>query len=73
MAEPTHAELILDQFTRQAGVFNTAATITNADAVRMIVRPPGRDRTIRFSMSPAAAALSCARSRLMSDARPVST
>jgi ubiquinone/menaquinone biosynthesis C-methylase UbiE len=37
MAEPTHAELIQDQFTRQAGVFNAAGTITNEQALKMII------------------------------------
>ena len=37
MAKSTHSELIQDQFTRQAGVFNTAATITNEQALQMIM------------------------------------
>jgi ubiquinone/menaquinone biosynthesis C-methylase UbiE len=32
-----HQDLILDQFTRQATLFSTAAPITNEDALRMIV------------------------------------
>jgi SAM-dependent methyltransferase len=32
-----HQDLILDQFTRQAALFSTAAPITNEDALRMIV------------------------------------
>ena len=37
MAESTHSELIQDQFTRQAGVFNAAGTITNEQALKMIM------------------------------------
>jgi ubiquinone/menaquinone biosynthesis C-methylase UbiE len=37
MADTTHQDLILDQFTRQATPFSTANTITDANALRMIV------------------------------------
>jgi ubiquinone/menaquinone biosynthesis C-methylase UbiE len=37
MAKPDHSELIQDQFTRQAGVFNAAGTITNEQALEMII------------------------------------
>jgi len=37
MADTTHQGLILDQFTRQATVFSTAPSITDEDALRMIV------------------------------------
>jgi ubiquinone/menaquinone biosynthesis C-methylase UbiE len=37
MPEADHQGLILDQFTRQAALFSTAAPITNEDALRMIV------------------------------------
>jgi len=37
MAESTHSELIQDQFTRQAGLFNAAGTITNEQALKMIM------------------------------------
>ncbi|HWB49535.1 MAG TPA: methyltransferase domain-containing protein [Stellaceae bacterium] len=37
MTETAHQELILDQFTRQATVFNAAAPIANADALKLIV------------------------------------
>lgn len=37
MADPNHQGLILDQFTRQATLFSTAAPITNEDALRMII------------------------------------
>jgi ubiquinone/menaquinone biosynthesis C-methylase UbiE len=37
MAKPDHSELIQDQFTRQAGVFNAAGTITNEQALKMII------------------------------------
>jgi ubiquinone/menaquinone biosynthesis C-methylase UbiE len=48
MTEPNHQGLILDQFTRQANLFSTAAPITNADALRMIVEAarPGPDDTV---------------------------
>ena len=42
----THHELIVDQFTRQATPFSTAATITDENALRMIVatgRPSADD------------------------------
>jgi ubiquinone/menaquinone biosynthesis C-methylase UbiE len=37
MSDMAHQELILDQFTRQATPFSTAGTITDANALRMIV------------------------------------
>lgn len=37
MNDTRHRELILDQFTRQATPFSTATTITDANALRMIV------------------------------------
>ncbi len=37
MSDTTHQERILDQFTRQATPFSTAQTITDANALRMIV------------------------------------
>jgi ubiquinone/menaquinone biosynthesis C-methylase UbiE len=48
MTEANHQGLILDQFTRQANLFSTAASITNADALRMIVEAarPGPDDTV---------------------------
>jgi ubiquinone/menaquinone biosynthesis C-methylase UbiE len=48
MTEASHQGLILDQFTRQASLFSTAAPITNADALRMIVEAarPGPDDTV---------------------------
>ena len=49
MTEASHRGLILDQFTRQATLFSTAAPITNADAVRMIVeaaRPGPEDAVL---------------------------
>jgi len=48
MTESSHQGLILDQFTRQATLFSTAAPITNADALRMIVEAarPGPDDTV---------------------------
>ena len=48
MTDASHQGLILDQFTRQANLFSTAAPITNADALRMIVEAarPGPDDTV---------------------------
>src|SRR4051812_41990222 len=48
MTEASHEELILDQFTRQATAFSTAAPITNENALRMIVEAgrPGLDDTM---------------------------
>jgi ubiquinone/menaquinone biosynthesis C-methylase UbiE len=49
MTDTSHKGLILDQFTRQATVFSTAAPITNADALRMIIeaaRPGPDDRVL---------------------------
>ncbi len=37
MSDTTHQDRILDQFTRQATPFSTANTITDANALRMIV------------------------------------
>jgi SAM-dependent methyltransferase len=37
MSNSAHQDLILDQFTRQATPFSTAGTITDANALRMIV------------------------------------
>jgi ubiquinone/menaquinone biosynthesis C-methylase UbiE len=41
MTDITHDELIRDQFTRQAQVFNAAAPIANADALQLIVEAAG--------------------------------
>ncbi len=41
MTPTDHQELILDQFTRQATLFSTAAPITNEGALRMIVQAAG--------------------------------
>jgi len=38
MSDATHQDLILDQFTRQAQLFSTAAPITNEAALQMIVQ-----------------------------------
>lgn len=48
MTDTAHQDLILDQFTRQATVFNTAAPIANADALKVIVdaAAPGPDDTL---------------------------
>jgi SAM-dependent methyltransferase len=48
MSETAHQDLILDQFTRQATVFNAAAPIANADALQVIVTAaaPGPDDTV---------------------------
>src|SRR5437764_12952871 len=48
MTDASHQGLILDQFTRQAALFSTAAPITNADALQMIVEAarPGPDDTV---------------------------
>lgn len=48
MADAGHQDLILDQFTRQAALFSTAAPITNEDALRMIVEAAqaGLDDTV---------------------------
>jgi ubiquinone/menaquinone biosynthesis C-methylase UbiE len=43
-----HADLIKDQFTRQATPFSTAATITDQNALQMIIEAaaPGPDNTV---------------------------
>jgi ubiquinone/menaquinone biosynthesis C-methylase UbiE len=41
MSSTAHQDLILDQFTRQATPFSTADTITDANALRMIVQAAG--------------------------------
>jgi ubiquinone/menaquinone biosynthesis C-methylase UbiE len=48
MTEVSHQDLILDQFTRQATVFSTAAPITDEGALQMIVAAarPGPDDTM---------------------------
>ena len=48
MSSSRHSELILDQFTRQATVFSTAAPITDEGALQMIVTAarPGPDDTM---------------------------
>jgi ubiquinone/menaquinone biosynthesis C-methylase UbiE len=48
MSDAGHQERILDQFTRQATPFSTANTITDANALRMIVAAasPGPDDTV---------------------------
>jgi ubiquinone/menaquinone biosynthesis C-methylase UbiE len=49
MTDTTHQDLILDQFTRQATPFSTAGTITDANALRMIIEaaaPSAGDRAL---------------------------
>ena len=48
MSSAVHQDLILDQFTRQATPFSTADTITDANALRMIVAAasPGPGDTV---------------------------
>ena len=48
MASPSHSDLILDQFTRQAAPFNTARTIADESALRLLVEFSGatRDDTV---------------------------
>ena len=48
MPDANHQGLILDQFTRQAALFSTAAPITNEDALRMVVEAAeaGPDDTV---------------------------
>lgn len=49
MPESDHQSLILDQFTRQATPFSTANTITDANALRMIIeaaRPTPHDKLL---------------------------
>jgi SAM-dependent methyltransferase len=49
MSDTAHQDLIRDQFTRQAGVFNAAAPIANEDALKLIVaaaRPGPNDRVL---------------------------
>jgi SAM-dependent methyltransferase len=55
MQDGNHRDLILDQFTRQAAVFSTAAAITDEDALRMIVeaaRPASDDRMLDVACGP---------------------
>jgi ubiquinone/menaquinone biosynthesis C-methylase UbiE len=55
MSDTTHHDLILDQFTRQATVFSIAPTITDEDALRMIVeaaRPSPDDRLLDVACGP---------------------
>jgi ubiquinone/menaquinone biosynthesis C-methylase UbiE len=55
MMDAKHRDLILDQFTRQATVFSTAPTITDEDALRMIVeaaRPALHDRLLDVACGP---------------------
>jgi ubiquinone/menaquinone biosynthesis C-methylase UbiE len=55
MNNPNHRGLILDQFTRQATVFSTAAAITDEEALRMVVeaaRPTRDDRILDVACGP---------------------
>jgi ubiquinone/menaquinone biosynthesis C-methylase UbiE len=55
MSKTRHRDLILDQFTRQATVFSTAPTITDEDALRMIVeaaRPTAEDSLLDVACGP---------------------
>jgi SAM-dependent methyltransferase len=55
MSNTTHQDLILDQFTRQATVFSTAPTITDEDALKMIVeaaQPTPDDRLLDVACGP---------------------
>jgi len=48
MSAPSHRDLILDQFTRQATPFSTATTIASEEALRLLVDAcgAGRDDTV---------------------------
>lgn len=49
MTETAHRELILDQFSRQAGLFSSAAPITDAKALEMVIaaaKPGPEDRML---------------------------
>jgi ubiquinone/menaquinone biosynthesis C-methylase UbiE len=48
LTDTNHQGLIVDQFTRQATLFSTAAPITNEDALRMIIEAarPGPDDNV---------------------------
>jgi ubiquinone/menaquinone biosynthesis C-methylase UbiE len=55
MTDPKQRELILDQFTRQATVFSTAAAITDEEALRMVVeaaRTGADDRVLDVACGP---------------------
>jgi ubiquinone/menaquinone biosynthesis C-methylase UbiE len=55
MADATHHDLILEQFTRQATVFSTAPTITDEDALGMVVEaagPASDDRLLDVACGP---------------------
>src|SRR5215471_6561096 len=55
MSDTSHQDLILDQFSRQATVFSTAPTITDEDALRMIVdaaQPTRDDRLLDVACGP---------------------
>ena len=73
MTDTAHQERILDQFTRQATPFSTANTITDANALRMIVTAAAPTRTIRCWMLRAGAASWSAHSLRTSGMRPAST
>jgi ubiquinone/menaquinone biosynthesis C-methylase UbiE len=45
VSQPSHNDLILDQFTRQATPFSTASTITDAAALKLIVETSGATAT----------------------------
>src|SRR5262249_9426333 len=55
MTGANHQDLILDQFTRQAGVFSTSPQITDEDALQMIVeaaKPGPEDRVLDVACGP---------------------
>src|SRR5262249_33745031 len=55
MSDTSHQDLILDQFTRQAVVFSTAPTITDEEALGMIVkaaRTTPEDRLLDVACGP---------------------
>jgi hypothetical protein len=73
MSATSHQDLILDHFTRQATVFSTAPTITDEDALRMIVdaaRPTADDRLLAVACGPGSLS---ARLPRMFARRPAST
>jgi hypothetical protein len=45
LSQPSHNDLILDQFTRQATPFSTASPITDAAALKLIVETSGAKAT----------------------------
>jgi len=69
---PDNADIVVDQFTRQATPFANAAAMRDEEALRLLVEFPAQRRPTACSMSPAGPVWWSRRSRALRITRPAS-